>query len=257
MNCKVMLVGLLVAHSLLTAPAWGSVIWAGDSGGEIFTVNTITGATTMIGNAGVVLTDIAFDPWGNLWGVSFTDFYSINTSSGVATPIGSLGQSQMNALVSDAAGNLLGAMNLGSTQLFSINSSTGATTAIGTGIGINSSGDLEFAGTSLYLSGDAVLDELWSVDAVTGAGAAIGGFGVDDMFGLAFQDGVMWGVAGTSIYSIDLITGAASLSTSYSGPSVAFGASRTIVPEPGTLSMLGLGITLVAISRRQRRTRHH
>ena len=44
-------------------------------------------AATLAG-IGAALTDIAFAPNGNLYGISFNNLYSINTSTGAATLIG-------------------------------------------------------------------------------------------------------------------------------------------------------------------------
>jgi hypothetical protein len=49
-----------------TAQAAGPILWVDDDQGEIGKVDMSTGQVTLVGNAGVVLTDIAFDPHGNL-----------------------------------------------------------------------------------------------------------------------------------------------------------------------------------------------
>jgi hypothetical protein len=82
-----------------TAQAAGPILWVDDDQGEIGKVDVSIGQVTLVGNAGVVLTDIAFDPHGNLFSVSFNTFYSINSNTGVASAIGFLGTGGTNALV--------------------------------------------------------------------------------------------------------------------------------------------------------------
>ena len=76
-----------------------------DSAGNIGTVDLTTQSVTVIGNAGVVLTDIAFSPSGNLYGNSFTNLYSVSTTTGVATNIGATGVTDLNALVFGSTGH--------------------------------------------------------------------------------------------------------------------------------------------------------
>jgi len=206
-----------------------ALIWATSDTGDIISVNTVTGTTVTIGNAGITLSDIALDSNGDLWGVTrFGGLYSINTTTGLASLTSAINVFELNALVSDGAGGLFAADQFG--DFFTINTTTGVATLIGN-MGVGSAGDLEFANSTLYLSAvsdisnPTVPNQLWTVDPATGAANLVGSFGVPDMFGLAFERGVMWGLEGTNVYSIDLATGAATLSASYYGPSAAFGAT--------------------------------
>ena len=45
-----------------------------DGNGGLATVDVITGDVSLIGNMGIVMTDIAFDPTGALYGLSFGGF---------------------------------------------------------------------------------------------------------------------------------------------------------------------------------------
>src|SRR5213595_1687921 len=104
-------------------------LWICDSAGEIGTVDGITGMVTLVGNAGTVLTDIAFNPQGQLFGVDFNALYSINTQTGAATLIGNLnvGSAEMNSLVFDSSGTLY-ASSTQTKQLYTINTQTGQAT---------------------------------------------------------------------------------------------------------------------------------
>ena len=137
-------VALLMLFAVSTCQA--GQIWIDDSNGEIGKVDTTTGAVTLVGNSGVSsLTDIAFDPSGNLWGISFNRFYSINTSTGAATLVGNLGGNTFNSLVFDKNGTAYTATNT-SGALYQINTGTGAASLVGSLGGPYSAGDLAFHG---------------------------------------------------------------------------------------------------------------
>jgi hypothetical protein len=138
--CFAALLSLSVTVSTAIA---GPILWVDDSNREIGKVDVATGQVTLVGNAGVVLTDIGFDPHGNLFGVSFTTFYSVNQNTGVATAIGSLGTTDANALVFSSAGTPY-AIGFGSDKLYTINTGTGSATSIGHVSGFASGGDLAF-----------------------------------------------------------------------------------------------------------------
>src|SRR5262245_20787282 len=116
----------LSASTALASP----IMYVHDSGGELGKVDVATGAVTLIGNMGVVMTDIAFDPAGNLFGLSFGTVYSINPLTAAASLIGGHGIAGSNALVFGSDGTLYGAGN-STTSLFTINPATGAGSAVG------------------------------------------------------------------------------------------------------------------------------
>ena len=59
-----------------------------DSSGNLGTVDAQTGDVNLIGNMGVVLADIAFDPLGNLFGIDSFYLYSINPLTAATSLIG-------------------------------------------------------------------------------------------------------------------------------------------------------------------------
>lgn len=73
----------------LTALA-APVLWVNDTGGNIGTVDVATGTVTVIGNTHQTLVDIAFDPDGNLYGITFTQLFQINKTTAAATLVGNL-----------------------------------------------------------------------------------------------------------------------------------------------------------------------
>jgi len=235
--------------SVVAAP----IMHVHDSAGNLGTVDVATGNASVIGNMGVVMTDIAFDPSGALYGMSFTGLYSINATTAAATFIGNHGISSGNALVFAADGTLYGAGNT-TTSLFTINPATGASTNLGN-MGFASGGDLAFNGGDFYLA--SAQNSLVKIDLANLANTSVvGSFGVANMFGLATgDDGTLYGVAGTSVYTINTTTGAATNPVSFAGQGLgqAFGQSffteaGAAVPEPGALALISLALALFGVT---------
>jgi hypothetical protein len=239
----------IVAHA---AP----ILWVSTGGAQLATVDVATGATSVVGGTGTALTDIAFSPTGDLYGISFSALYKVNSSTGATTLVGNLGSvsGTANALVFGADGTLY----MAGSSLYSVNTSTGAASAIGA-IGFQSGGDLAFIGGDLYMASNG--NQLIQVNVATGAGAVIGNLGVASMFGLATPDNVnLYGVAGQSVYLVNTTTGAATFQSTFA-PTLSGGAFGLAflteaggggnVPEPGTLALVAVAL-LGAAARRRR-----
>jgi hypothetical protein len=238
--------GLLMAG--ITSAA---ILHVHDSAGVLGTVDSDTGAVSVIGDLGVVLTDIAFDPMGNLFGISFDQLYSVNANTAATALIGSHGVPDGNALVFGADGTLYSA-GFTSNEIFTINPATGATASLGT-TGFASGGDLAFVDSGLFLASEG--GELVSVDlADPSNSAAVGPFGVANVFGIATSDnGTTFGVGGTEIFTVNLATGAAVNPVDYGGQGLAdaFGQSffteagatpPGVIPLPASVLMLLSGV---------------
>jgi len=230
----------------------GPIMYVHDSSGNLATVDVQSGAVNMIGNLGVTMTDIGFDPAGNLWGVSFTSFFSIDHTSAATSFIGSHGINNANALVFGADGTAYAAGNT-TPNLFTIDTLTGLGTSQGN-IGFNSGGDLAFHDGNLYLASS--LSSLVLVDLNDlSASFQVGPFGVNNVYGLATgDDGILYGVAGTQIFSVNTATGAATSPVNYGGAGLgtAYGQAffteagaqpdPTPIPAPGPAVLVLLGL---------------
>lgn len=189
--------------------------FASDSFGNLYKVNTVTGAATFIGNMGTAMTDIAFSPYGDLFGVTFTHLYRIEPNTAAITLIGSLGVSDSNALAFDINGTLYMATR-GSTLLRTVNTTTGATTVVGD-MGVSSSGDLAFDGSSgnLFLSVPSLTsltDDLYRVNPSMAVSTMVGHIGFEDVFGIDFSGGTLFGLTnGGELITIDTTSGAGTL----------------------------------------------
>ncbi|MFH1354343.1 MAG: hypothetical protein ABIH36_03575, partial [bacterium] len=99
---------LLMASGLFTVPLQAGVFMVGDEDGVLWRVDPVSGSAEQIGDMGVVMTDIAFAPWGELYGVSYTDLYRINpATAAIIEQVGPVGISgRVNALEFDGLGQL-------------------------------------------------------------------------------------------------------------------------------------------------------
>ena len=235
---------LAACTGALAAP----ILWISDGGGRLGTVDVATGVSSLVGNMGQAMFDIAFDSVGNLWGITGgAQLYSINSTTAAATLVGATSTGFINSLVFGPGGVLYAAGN----NLYSINTTTGAGTQIGVGNGYNSSGDLAFVGGNLYLSSNPTQnDSLWLINETNGLGTNIGGIGFGAVFGLATPDNItLYGLSGTTVLSINTTTGTGSSVVNYSGGGMtdAFGSAffteaGAPIPEPSALSLVALAL---------------
>jgi hypothetical protein len=241
---------LFFSCSVSAAP----ILYIGDAFGNLGTVDVATGDVSVIGRMPAVMTDIAFDPNGNLYGITFTGLYSINRTTAAATFIGNTGISS-NSLVFDSSGNLYTANN----SLYSINTTTGSASRIGNGgAAYNSSGDLAFIGGELFLSsGSGGVDSLVKINTSNGAGTVVGSTGFSAVYGLATDNNVnLYGVAGTTVLSINALTGSGAALVNYGGKGLisANGSAYATeaVPIPAAMWLFGSGLLgLIGIARKK------
>lgn len=247
---------LAIGALALTTSVNAAFITISTSTGNIYDVDTATGVASFVANGTEVMTDIARDANGDLWGVSFSNLFSIDENTNTFTNVGSLSSGatpNMNALT--FGGNTLYGASTSNNNLYSIDTTSGIATSLGAG-SYSSAGDLAFDATgALFLAADTSPDDtLASVNPTDGSSAAIGATGINDAYGLAFVDGVMYGVSsGKGLYTINTATGAATLLGSITGiTGDVFGATISAVPVPAAVWLFALGLLgLLGFSRRR------
>jgi hypothetical protein len=196
----------------------------GVSGTRLLTINPATALVTVIGSYGAgtaTMTDLAFDPSGNLYGISSSggaNLYSINKLTGAATAVGGSGISftEGGGLAISSGDVFYGTPIPGDYGTY--NSGTGAYTNVGTPASPAGTGGsyaaLAFAGNTLY--GDNLLPG-------TGGGLS-------------------------HLVTIDPATG----TVTDIGPSVTHLDAIAVVPEPGAMTLLVGGVISLLATRRKR-----
>jgi hypothetical protein len=192
-------------------------------------------------------TDIAYDG-SNLYAVTFDYFYLVDPSDASSTFIGAHGQSGMNALAYNYDDGLLYGASSSSGEFGSLTAG-GTYTQIGYfGNGITSSGDIAFAedgtlyATVNYQYG---VDHLATIDPTTGAATIIGSLGRDNVYGLFFENGQLYGLTQEGVLlSINPSTGVNTAIRDYIRSDFwgAAGDDHPPVPEPSTMILLAVGI---------------
>jgi hypothetical protein len=234
-------------------------LWVHDASNRLGEIDVVTGAYTHVGNTSVTLSDIAFDPNGILYGISFTggssQLYTVDTTNAGLTPKGSTGAT-LNALVFGRNGTLYAA---GGTTLYTINLANGQASIRGSFSPYQSAGDLAFdASDNLYLS--TTNHSLVRLDPSNGAETLVGPIGFQNVYGLAFgPDSVMYGLSDASddVFSVNLATGAGTFLANFGAPlagaygSSFFEESRPVVTtttiSPGTTTTISPGTTTTTV----------
>ncbi len=182
--------------------------------------------------------------------------YSVNVTNGSLTAIGS---SYLD--YDDFGWTTSGLYAIGvDANLYSISAITGAPTLIGsTGLGFGSWLSLSTNSSTLYFADGA---SLYTLNTTTGAATLVGNMGGPEEGAMVFEAGVLYGGADSPAHNVDTLniaTGAATTGPALTGASGNFYAlapfpipTASGTPEPATWSLLGAGITALALRRRQK-----
>lgn len=179
---------------------------------NLYTISSTDGVVSYVGNVGISnVTDVEF--YGNeLYAITFNQFIQIDLDTGKGKIIGAFGYDDMSSLVVSTDGTPYAASGDGS--LISISRRTGQGSLVGKfGSGLYSSGDMAFnVDRILYASvgrNGYTTDWLATIDLNTGKATLIGSIGYDDVWGLAFKDGQLYGVTGDrELLRINIANGA-------------------------------------------------
>mgnify|MGYP000851693774 CR=1 FL=1 len=177
--------------SFVSAGTWGyGNKWFGAVYGDntLISIDTLTGARTVIGNIGKGISGMAYDfstntLFGVDWDGAASNLYKINILSGAATFVGSCGSALMINLACDLSGNLYAAA-ITDDNFYSIDPVTGAATIVGPlGFDAAYAQDMEFDLNSdiLYMAAynNATGGELRIVNPADGSSVLIGAFAGD------------------------------------------------------------------------------
>jgi len=180
------------------------------------------------GYTGEQMTDIALDEAGHMVGVSFYEVFEVDKDTAECTHLAPLSGSGFNGLsyvegvgIDPGVPTLVGVNQAGSYVV--IDPGTGQSTNVGSyGGGFGSSGDLVFVrGAGAFATADHASyssDVLVRIDPSSGAATVIGETGYQDIWGLAFWGGQVFGFTDSGQFLIiDTDTGQGSLveSTAY------------------------------------------
>jgi hypothetical protein len=243
--------------SITTAKA-DPMAYMGTDTGEFGTVDLTTGAFSLLGNSGQTLAGMAVDG-GTLFASAYHTasgtLFNVNPANGVLIALGS---SEVD--IDDFGSTTSGLFGVGlDGNLYSFNPSNGAATLIGpTGIGFGSWRGLSTNSSSLYFA-DGI--DLYTLNTSTGAATLVGDLGGGAEIGALLEEGgALYGgeeVPSLQIDTLDPVTGLAASGPPLRGATGHFYAlapspiptAPSLVSEPETCGLLGVGILGLALSR--------
>ena len=231
-------VGRLMLSVTFSDSMGGLLLHVHDSSGMLGTINVANGDVARIGPLGATMTDIAFAPTGQLFGITGADFYQVDATTGHSVYIGPLRTTYLNALVFGPDGTLYGASREG--DFYTIDVKTGRGQLIRR-MEYGSAGDLAFDDRGRLLLSTSSND-LVRIDPTTGVTTLVGPMGFEDVFGLAFgSDGVMYGIAHTTLFFVNLNTGRGTALFDFAGTALGQANGGSFFAEAVALRYAALG----------------
>jgi hypothetical protein len=254
-----LLIAVVTGSEVPAVQGSSAPMYVSDSANNVLSVDLSTGVVELAANVAAQLTDIAFSPAGDLYGITPAFLYEIDLGTSWSTLIGAHGFSDpaagfgLDALTFDRDGTLYAA---GDDILITIDPLTGAGTAVGPLSGYRSAGDLAIDGMGrLVLATDS--GNLVEVQRDGTGATQIGSIPYDDVYALAANaDGTLYGLRSTSeIVVFDQQTGRATVTGTLDADFLIgrpWGGSipGQFIPEPATLLLLLSGGIALVLRRR-------
>ena len=192
----------------------GATLYAINDMDELFTINTTTGAATLV-------QAISFGALtsSGLKGLAYdgTDLFAIDSTNTMLVQVSTAGVALTEtALTGLGGGEVFDSLGYDGTDFLAVDTtadalvsitSAGAVSAVGTaGTGFTGLRGLAVSGAAIY-GVDTATDRLVQLDATTGRGITIGG--ILDHAGLAMDitSGTLYGTFGTGLFTVDTTTG--------------------------------------------------
>lgn len=235
-------------------------------GDELIAVDSNTGSSSLIGSLGTTVSGYGLAARGSTlytFDPNTDGLRAINKMTGAAGASINLGVGDLTgegdlAFRSDGVGFLSSALAPDFSpvnQLFRFDAELGTSTLVAnTAIPLDG---MVFVGNTLYAIGQEAEAKLYTVDQTNGALSVVGALGIaqDSPFGAlaATSNGELFGAINDRLYSIDPITGAASvvnadvLDLGYASVSgLASSPAFTPVPEPSVYALGGVALIVLA-----------
>ena len=183
------------------------------------TLDTITGEFEELVTLDRSLTDIAFSPDGELFGINFNTLFRVSLVSGETTSLGPHDMSLGNSLTFDSDGTLYG---MGSSDELTQLSPFGGLSNVLFDTGFNPEGDIAFNQGQLFLSADGPLgvfeSQFVNIDIAGSSASLVGSLDLRNVNAMATgPDGVLYAAGVTSLVSVDIATGETELAADFSG----------------------------------------
>jgi len=152
----------------------GGLLYGGlDSSGTLYQVNPANGSLTTVGTSSVAYNDFGSTTDGVYALDTTLNLYSVNTTTGATTLIGPIGLNTGSTIGLSTGSDTLYFTNGVTAFLYSINTSTGAATEIGD-TGIKNIGALVYENGTLYAGSNSPSAALYALNPATGAATFVG-----------------------------------------------------------------------------------